>query len=76
MYRFEVAVAPGQSEKLDVKEEQLVSESVGLVNADVNLLLLYSRSQAISPQIKAALEKVVGLRNALTDLQRQVAQVE
>ncbi len=76
VYRFQVAVAPGKSESLVVKEEQLTSQSVALVNADLNLLLLYSRSQAISSQVKAALEKIVGMRNALSDLQRRRGQLE
>ncbi|MEO8426124.1 MAG: hypothetical protein ABI651_03335 [Verrucomicrobiota bacterium] len=76
VYRFEVAIDPGTSRKLEVKEEQLISESVGLVNADVNALLLYSRSRAISPKVRVALEKLVGMRNTLADLQRRREQVQ
>jgi hypothetical protein len=76
VYRFQVAVAAGKSEKLAIKEEHLISESVGLVNADLNMLLLYSRSAVISPKVKAALEKVVGMRNALSDLQRRSGQID
>lgn len=76
VYRFQVAVAPGKSEKLPVKEERLISQSVGLVNADLNMLLLYSRSAVINPKVKAALEKVVGMRNALSDLQRRSGQID
>src|SRR5207249_1794009 len=68
VYRFQVPVEPSQSAKLDVKEEQLTTESAGLVNADLNMLLLYSRSRAISSKTKEALEKVVGLRNALNEV--------
>jgi hypothetical protein len=76
VYRFQVAVAPAKSERLVVTEERLISESVGLVNADLNMLLLDSHNAAISPKVKAALEKVVGMRNALADLQRRKGQVE
>ena len=75
VYRCQVVVEPGKSEKLTVNEEKLISESVGLVDADVNMLLLYSRNRGISPRVKDALEKVVGMRNALSDLQRRSGQV-
>jgi len=74
VYRFQVPVPAGQSAKLTVKEEHLDSESVGLVDADLNTLLLYSRHAAIDPKVKATLEKVVGYRNALADLQRRIGQ--
>lgn len=45
VYRFEVAVEPGKRQELDGKEEKLVSETVGLLSADVNLRLLYSKSE-------------------------------
>jgi hypothetical protein len=76
VYHFQVVVEPGKTEKLDAQEEQLVSESVGLVNADINTLLFYSRSRAISPKVKDALGKVVSMRNALSEVQRRRGQVE
>jgi hypothetical protein len=75
VYRFQVAVEPGKSEKLDVNEEQLTSESIGLAAADLNRLIIYSRNRAISPKVKEALEKVVAMRNALTELERRIGQI-
>jgi hypothetical protein len=75
VYRFQVVVEPGKSEKLTVNEERLTSESVGIINADVNQLLLYSRNRAVSPKVREALEKVVNMRNSLTETQRHVEQV-
>jgi len=75
VYRFRVGVEAGKSEKLAVNEEHLTSESIGMVSADVNALLLYSRNRAISPKVKEALEKVVAMRNALGDLERRSGQV-
>jgi len=75
VYRFRVVVEPGKTEKLAVNEEQLTSESIGVINADLNMLLLYSRQRAISPKVKEALEKIVAMRNALSDLERRSGQL-
>jgi len=45
------------------------------MNADLNMLLLYSRHRAISPKVKEALEKIVAMRNALSDLERRSGQI-
>ena len=76
VYRFQVAAAPGKTEKLEVTEEHALGESVGLADADANVLLLYARNRAISSKVKEALEKVVSMRNALSDLQRRRGQIE
>jgi len=75
VYRFQVTVEPGKAEKLTVNEELLSSESVGILSADLNLLLQYSRGRAISSKVKETLEKVVAMRNELADVQRRGAQV-
>jgi len=73
VYRFQTTVEPGKSDKMTINEEQLTSESVGIVSADINTLLVYSRNRVISPQVKTALEKVVQWRNAISELQRRSA---
>jgi hypothetical protein len=73
VYRFQLAVDAGKSEKLTINEEQLTRENVGIVSADINALLFYSRSKVISPKIKGALEKVVERRNAISELERRNA---
>ncbi len=75
VYRFQVALEPGKSERLVINEEQLTSESIGMLNADVNALMFYSRHRGISPKLKEALEKVVSMRNSLTDLERRSTQL-
>jgi hypothetical protein len=76
VYRFQVAAAPGKTAKLEVTEEHSLGESIGLADADVNLFLLYTRNRSISSKVKEALERVVSLRNALSDLQRRGGQIE
>jgi len=75
VYRFQVVVDGGKTEKLTVNEEQLTSESVGLIGADLNLLFQYSRGRAVSPKVKEALERIVAMRNALSELERRIGQL-
>jgi hypothetical protein len=71
VYRFQLAVEPAKSEKLSVNEEQITQESIGLIAADINALLVYSRNKVINPKVKAALEKVVEWRNTIGELERR-----
>ena len=76
IYRFRVEVEPGKSQKLDVKEEQQLRDQVTLVDADAGGILIYVRSKTISPAVKAALEKVVGMKGRLSDVGREREQTE
>lgn len=71
VYRFRTVVEGGKSEKLTVNEEQITSESVGLFNADLNMLSVYSRHGAVTAKTKEALEKVISMRTALSELERR-----
>jgi hypothetical protein len=73
VYRFQLTVDTGKSEKLTINEEQLTREEIGLVSADINMLLLYTRNRVLSPKVKAALEKVVEARNSISELERRIA---
>lgn len=73
VYRFQLTVDTGKSEKLTINEEQLTREEIGLVSADINMLLLYTRNRAITSKVKAALEKVVEARNSISELERRIA---
>jgi len=73
VYRFQLTVDTGKSEKLTINEEQLTREEIGLVSADINMLLLYTRNRAFTPKVKAALEKVVEARNSISELERRIS---
>jgi hypothetical protein len=75
VYRFRVLLDPDKSEKLAINEEQITSERIGVVNADLNMLLLYSRNKTVSNKVKEALERIVSMRNTLSDLERRSAQI-
>ena len=53
-YRFAVKAEPGKPAELDVKEEQVVSQQVGISNLDNNAILFYINQKAVAPAVKAA----------------------
>jgi hypothetical protein len=70
-YRFELNVPPGGSEKLKVVLERPLSESVGLVDADMNMLQVYVNRGEVPEKIKAALREVLQRRRRVQDLRSQ-----
>ncbi|HVK04235.1 MAG TPA: hypothetical protein VM490_12220 [Armatimonadaceae bacterium] len=76
-YRFELALAPGKSEKLTVVTEEPTQEVVALLNADVNQILAYAgRSEGVSPELRTALREIAARRQRIAELQSQAAQKE
>jgi hypothetical protein len=76
VYRFGVAVEPGGSASLRVKESLPIQESVQLMDSGVNQILLYLQAKEVSQKVKEALQKVVSLRNKLDDTRSQHARQE
>ena len=78
VYRFEMGVAPGATERLRVREERLLEQRVELGNASV--VEYYLRATQVSPQVKEALRRVVVLRDRIgkseADRRRREAQLE
>lgn len=75
-YRFEVVVPAKGSANLKVVGERPISETVAILNSDIDTLVGYTRFGKISPQLKTALEGVVARRNKLRDLQGRRASLE
>jgi hypothetical protein len=63
-YRFNVAVSPGKTANLTVREQRLLSEHLGLVNTGPDVISYYLQARQVSQKVKTALEKVVSLRDA------------
>lgn len=66
VYRFEVAVDPEKTATLTVAEQHQLSETLQLTDAGPDVIALYIKAKQVSPKVKAALEKVVALRDALS----------
>ncbi|MCD6361457.1 MAG: DUF4139 domain-containing protein, partial [Armatimonadetes bacterium] len=76
LYRFEVTVAPGKTEKLIVSEEMPISQRVLLASEGLDEVNTYLHSQTISEAVKAALAKVVEWKLQIAGIERDIAQRE
>jgi myosin heavy subunit len=65
-YRFRVTVDRGEAEKLTVREQKQLGESLELVSTGSDVIAYYLRAKEVSAKAKQALEKVVSLRDALS----------
>ncbi len=65
-YRFAVGVEAERMAKLVVREERQISETATLMNSGNDMIAVYLRAQKISPGVKDALQKVVSLRDQLS----------
>lgn len=68
VYRFAVATEPEKTSQLTVREERQYSEQVQISNLDNNAVLFYVRSPKVGQKVKAALQKVVTLRDRLDQI--------
>jgi hypothetical protein len=74
LYRFKGHVAAGKGTKLVVKEEIVQGEEFAILPADVGQLDFYSRQGAIPKEVREVLLKAIGMKNAMTDTQRKIAE--
>jgi hypothetical protein len=71
LYRFSVAVDPGKSATLRVKETLPIQESILLSEGGIDQIAYYQQAKEVSPKVKEALQRVVYLRNKLDDVRAQ-----
>jgi hypothetical protein len=71
LYRFSIAVDPGKSAALHVKETLPVQESILLMDSGVDQIVRYQQAKEVSPHVKDALQHVVQLRSTLDDTRAQ-----
>lgn len=76
VYRIVVKLPAGQSQKLDVVEERRSVDTIRLAATDDTVVRVFLRSSVPSPQLKAALERLLALKGKLTDTQRELAQAQ
>jgi hypothetical protein len=75
-YRFELTVPAGKSASKEVVEEKKVVETIALTNADTQALVVLLQGASASPELKAALQKAVDLKNKLAKTQQQIADLK
>ena len=67
VYRFAVPVAAGKSGRLAVVETRLIDQSVAVTTLPGDRIDFYMRNGAVSAAVKAALQKLLDLRQKLSD---------
>jgi hypothetical protein len=75
-YRFRVSVEPKTTATLDVREAMPISTSYALNNINSDLVALFVRQKSITPEIQAALEKIIAQKNRVAALQDEVTKRE
>lgn len=82
LYRFAVTAEPGKPAKLDVAEEQTLSQAIAINNLDDGAIQFYLRASAVSDVVKQALTEVVNRKREIealaarqTKLEQQIATI-
>ena len=70
-YRFRVDVAAGKTAELKVVTERPVTETIALLDADINILVAYAQNAQVGPKLRGALKELVEWRRKITELQAQ-----
>jgi len=76
VYRFRLDMEPKAKAELKVVEEQPISQSVALTDADADSVAVFVRMDKVSEAVKAALQRVIEMKTKLADIQRQIAERE
>ncbi|NOT23159.1 MAG: hypothetical protein HOP22_10625 [Nitrospiraceae bacterium] len=71
MYRFSVAVDPGKSSTIRVKETLPIQESILLMDSGMDQIVYYQQAKEVSLKVKEALQRVAQLRSKLDDTHTQ-----
>ena len=71
LYRFALAIPAGKTGTLRVAVERPLSETVSLVDIDVNTLAAYVKGGAVSSSLRAALQEVMRRRALIDEKNRQ-----
>ena len=78
MYRFEVKLGPGATEKFPVTEERVYDNSFAITNLTPDILTTYVRNKALSDAARKQLEQIVSLKSqiAATDGEIRAASIQ
>jgi hypothetical protein len=76
VYRFEVPVAASGKAQLKVREERQLQQTVRLLDSGSESIAFYLQAKEVSPKVKEALQKVVGMRDRIGQISGQRSQLE
>ena len=74
LYRFQGTATAKKVTVLTVREELVQSETVAMLPADIGQLVTYSRTGEIPQAVRDAIARVIQLRQALIDTERQIGE--
>jgi hypothetical protein len=72
LYRFRQGVAAGKQAVVRVVEENVASQQIAILPQDVGALEMYARTDKIPKEVRDALSKAIGMKNAMAGTQRQI----
>jgi hypothetical protein len=73
VYRFKGDAPAHKVATITVKEQSVQTESLAMLPMDVTQLLFYQRTGSIPSNVRDAIAKAIALKNAVTDLDRQIS---
>jgi len=76
LYRFELPVPAGKAASLEVQTQHVYWQEMEIMPSDMTTLVSYSQNAAIPQPVKDALAKAIQLKQAATDADRDLAQVQ
>jgi len=76
LYRFPLAVEPGQSAKLQVREERLTQQALRLSDSGWDQITYYVQGPKVSSAVREALQKAASLRDRLSQTATRRSQFE
>ena len=74
VYRFKENIPTGKNVKLTVSEQVVQDQTVDILSTDFGTLDFYHRTGEIPKPVQDALAKAIGLKQAVTDTDTQIAQ--
>jgi uncharacterized phage infection (PIP) family protein YhgE len=76
LYRFRTSVSAAKSASMTVKEELVDLEYIEILPGNIETLLVYARTGAISKNVRDAIAKAVSLKQQMEQLKRDVQQIQ
>ncbi len=76
LYRFEVKLAAGATEKFPVTEERVYDNSFAIANLTPDLLTTYIRNKTLSDAARKQLEQIVNLKSQIAATDSEIRRIE
>lgn len=75
-YRFELIIPAGETMEQQIREQQIVSDRIGLINLNSDRLIAYSEQAALPHDVREALKEIAEMRTRIERLKQQEQRLE